>query len=122
MLTLHPAVEDDTYTLERRRGLRIQQNRPIKVYEPVSSRYFGGHTWDISGTGLRVELPRNALVQPGKLISIHVGPSDAGQPLANRRHMIPARIVWIDRRKERENTVQAGVEFIPSIAAHLDAA
>src|ERR1700728_3619434 len=39
--------------IERRRGLRIQQNRPIKVYEHTASRYFGGQTQDVSSTGLR---------------------------------------------------------------------
>ena len=27
---------------ERRRGLRIRQHRPVKVYEPAGARYFGG--------------------------------------------------------------------------------
>ena len=42
---------------ERRRGLRISQQRPVKVFEPSSARYFPGQTADISATGLRIELP-----------------------------------------------------------------
>jgi hypothetical protein len=108
---------------ERRRGLRINQNRPIKVYEPWSTRYIGGQTSDISATGLRIELPVSAPVQEGKLLSIHVGLSDHGQTLANRRQMIPARVVWIERNPAGEvPRLTAGVEFLASIAAHLDAA
>ena len=29
---------------ERRRGLRVRQARPVKVYEAAGSRYFGGRT------------------------------------------------------------------------------
>jgi hypothetical protein len=37
--------------------------------------------------------------------------------------MIPARVVWVDRRPDfRRGRLTAGVEFISSIAAHLDAA
>ena len=109
---------------ERRRGLRIRQNRPIKVYEPTTSRYFGGETTDVSSTGLRIDLPANMPVSEGTVINIHVGLSEQGQPLANRRAMMPARIVWVHRSfgQGRKPQLMAGVEFVSSIAAHLDAA
>jgi hypothetical protein len=109
--------------LERRRGLRIEQTRPIKVYEPTASRYFGGKTMDVSPTGLRLELPSSMPVRPGKLLSIHVGLSETGQALANRRQMIPARVVWVDRSMDATcRTLSAGIEFLASITAQLDAA
>jgi hypothetical protein len=108
---------------ERRRGLRIRQNRPVKVYEPTTSRYFGGQTEDISVTGLRVELPAYAPVRVGEVLSIHVGLDASGHTLANRRGMLPARVVWIHRDARRTGgKLEAGVEFLASIAAHLDAA
>ena len=106
---------------ERRRGLRIRQARPIKIYEPTIARYFGGQTEDISSTGLRIELPRSAPVRPGRLLSVHVGLDHSGQALANRRQMIPARVVWVDR-DAAEGRQMAGLEFLTSVAAHLDAA
>ena len=116
------AIEDAS-GIERRRGLRIAQNRPIKVYEPSASKYFGGQTHDVSATGLRIELPVSMAVRPGKLLSIHVGPNSAGASLANRRQMIPAKVVWVDRSIDgTPGRLQAGVEFLASIAAHLDAA
>lgn len=110
----------DEKAIERRRGLRIGQHRPIKVYEPASSRFVGGQTRDISATGLKIELPVSAPVQVGKVVSIHVGLNNHGESLANRRSMIPARVVWLNRSAGAKMT--AGVEFLASIAAHLDAA
>ena len=107
---------------ERRRGLRIRQNRPVKVFEPGASRYFGGQTEDVSSTGLRIELPSWAPLREGETLSIHVGLNPTGESLANRRQMIPARIVWVNRRTGKNARLEAGVEFLSSIAAHLDAA
>jgi hypothetical protein len=54
-----------------------------------------------------------------------VGLSRKGESLANRRQMIPARVVWVRRapsREDRPGTVEAGVEFLSGISALLDAA
>ena len=110
---------------ERRRGLRVRQHRPVKIYEPVGARYFGGQTEDISATGLRIELPAFATVREGETLSIHVGLNRKGQTLANRRQMLPARVVWVRRtrsRGDRPGTIEAGVEFVSSTSALLDAA
>jgi len=114
--------KQDVSGSERRRGLRISQQRPVKVYEPWSTRYIGGQTHDVSATGLRIELPVSAPVVEGKLLSIHVGLSDQGETLANRRQMIPARVVWVKSGDWGRTTVTAGVEFTASIGAQLDAA
>jgi hypothetical protein len=108
---------------ERRRGLRIRQQRPVKIFEPMAGRYFGGQTEDVSSTGLRIELPVSASVRPGESLNIHVGLNSVGQSLANRRQMLPARVVWVNRSGKKKNgRLEAGVEFLSSIAAHLDAA
>jgi hypothetical protein len=108
---------------ERRRGLRINQVRPVKIFEPIGGRYIGGCTADISATGLRIELPRWAALCEGKTLNIHVGLSRSGQHLANRRQMLPARVVWVNREPKGQNSsLIAGVEFTAAITAHLDAA
>jgi hypothetical protein len=116
---------------DRRRGLRVLQSRPVKVFEPNAYRYIGGKTHDISATGLRIELPTSAPVRPGKLLAIHVGLSGEGQSLANRRNMIPARVVWVRREAGESGAdgsgapsprMTVGVEFMVSISARLDAA
>jgi hypothetical protein len=106
--------------IERRRGLRIAQQRPVKVLEPSIGRYYGGQTQDVSTTGLRLELPVSAPVRPGKTLNIHVGLGATGGALANRRQMIPCRVVWIDR--SQPGKLSAGIEFLATTSAHLDAA
>jgi hypothetical protein len=115
-------LADDTDGSERRRGLRIQQNRPIKVLGTIGGKYFGGQTMDISSSGLRIELPAHASVRCGETLSIHVGLNTDGNALANRRQMIPARVVWLNRQNNNRKTITAGVEFAVSIGAQLDAA
>jgi hypothetical protein len=106
---------------ERRRGLRIRQDRPVKVYDANRGRYFGGRTCDVSTTGLRIELPAFAPVQTGETVNVHVGLSHAGNTLANRRAMMPARVVWIERDAFTGAT-EAGIEFVSEIEAHRRAA
>lgn len=115
-------LQADASEAERRRGLRIQQNRPIKVLDTIAGRYFGGQTRDVSATGLQIELPLHATVRTGETLNIHVGLSESGESLANRRHMIPARVVWVNRSTLANRTFTAGVEFATSIGAQLDAA
>ena len=116
-------IEQDSLLPERRRGLRIRQARPIKVFEPTLGRYFGGQTEDISSTGLRVELPLSTPILPGRRLEIHVGQSGAGESLAIRRQMIMARIIWIDRAATAaRGRLIAGVQFLSSMAAQVDAA
>jgi hypothetical protein len=112
----------DACAAERRRGLRIQQNRPIKVLDTIAGKYFGGQTRDVSATGLQIELPLHATVRMGETLNIHVGLSRTGESLANRRQMIPARVVWVNRPSLATKTLTAGVEFTATIGAQLDAA
>ncbi len=123
MNEMQTGVDAGALHAERRRGLRIRQNRPIKVFEPAAARYFGGQTEDISATGLRVELPASAPVHEGEVLNVHVGPNQTGNALANRRQMMPARVVWVDRDASmRSGRLYAGVEFLASIAAQVHAA
>ncbi|QOV88144.1 PilZ domain-containing protein [Humisphaera borealis] len=107
---------------ERRRGLRVRENRPVKIYEPGTARYFGGQTEDISATGLRIELPAWAALRAGETLNIHVGLNGRGQTLTNRRSMLPARVVWVRRGQERSPMMEVGVEFLNNIGAHVHAA
>ena len=104
---------------ERRRGLRIRQSRPVKMYEPGIGRYFGGETSDISASGLRVEMAAGTPVRVGKTVNVYVGLGTSGESVVNRRSMRAARVVWVDRTEGR---VVAGVEFLGVAAAAMDAA
>jgi c-di-GMP-binding flagellar brake protein YcgR len=106
---------------ERRRGLRVRQSRPVRVYEAAGARQFTGTTEDISATGIRIELSAAAALRPGNILSVYIGLNREGWALANRRQILPARVVWVERGNSFGQVV-AGVEFIASIAVRLDAA
>ena len=124
MTLVYDESQEEMATLtERRRGLRITQQRPVKVFDAAANRYVGGRTADISSNGLRLELPAWAPVAPGKMLHVHVGIGASGSPLANRRNMMPARVIWVaPRLADSRATVSIGIEFLASVAAHLDAA
>lgn len=118
------AHDEPAMTLsERRRGLRILRNRPIKVFEPRLGRYFGGQTEDISSSGLRIELPASAPIRTGKILNVFVAPAAEGQSFVQRRQMLPVRVVWTDRMSQCvRGRIVVGVEFLSGIAAQIDAA
>lgn len=107
---------------DRRRGLRIRQKRPVKVFEPVSGRFFAGVTYDVSGTGLSVGLPLSVPVFEGRRVTVHVGREGRQGPLANRRFMIPARVVWLQREPGTCRELRCGLEFVQDNAAEVVAA
>ena len=122
MLTAsHDVLEaDDGH--DRRRGLRVREQRPVKIFGAGTGRYFGGQTEDISSTGLRIELPLWAPLRTGETVNVHVGLNGHGNALANRRHMVPARVVWVNRAPGKEARMEVGVEFLNTITAGLGAA
>lgn len=128
MMMLTPAEASDDFdaididSTERRRGLRICRDRPVKVLDVFAGRYVAGHTRDISATGLQVQLPASTGVRTGGIVHIHVGLNQTGEALANRRQMIPARVVWVSRSLAARQTINIGVEFVATIGAQLHAA
>jgi len=104
---------------ERRRGLRIRQERPVKVYEPRTSRYFPGQTADISASGLRLTLPLSTPIIPGATLCLHVSSSHSNCTFASRRQMIEARVIWTTRSGTH---LLAGLELLPTAAIQSHAA
>ncbi|HEY0009783.1 MAG TPA: PilZ domain-containing protein [Tepidisphaeraceae bacterium] len=107
---------------ERRRGLRILQDRPVKVFEPAIARFLNGRTRDVSSTGLQLTFDTDLGLRPGRLINIAVGCEAGGGPLVNRRSLITACIVWTRPDLETEEGMIAGVEFLSNVTAFAGAA
>ena len=114
LLNGRPSPPEDN--LERRRGLRIKQQRAVKVYEPRTCRYYPGQTADISAGGLRLSLPLSAPIIAGNILSLHIA---ANCSFAARRQMVEAKVVWM-RRDERE--LLAGLELLSASAVLSNAA
>ena len=101
---------------ERRRGLRIKQQRPVKVYEPRTSRYYPGQTADISASGLRVSLPLSTPIIAGHTLSLHVASNCS---FASRNQMVEAKVIWMQRKGSQ---LMAGLQLLASAAALVRAA
>ena len=108
---------------ERRRGLRIKQSRPVKAYEPRTSRYFPGQTADISFNGLRLSLPLSTPIVAGNILCLHIGSPQSSSTLASRRQMIEARVIWIHRDTTNpQGELMAGLELLSAAAIQNSAA
>jgi hypothetical protein len=101
---------------ERRRGLRIKQERPVKLYEPRTSRYYPGQTADISASGLRLSLPLYTPLTPGHTLCLHIASNSS---FASKRQMIEAKVIWMRRT---EDHLLAGLELLPMAAIQSHAA
>jgi len=110
--------EPETLTLERRRSGRIAQIRPVTVYEPYASRFFGGQTADVSATGMKLRMPAWVKLEPGRIIDLHAGAESGALPLPNRRKAVVCRVVWthLDESADKPQWV-VGVEFLSAISA-----
>lgn len=108
--------DHDTLLLERRRGVRVEQRRPVKLLDPRTGRYHGAVTLDVSGTGLKLSIPRTLPVLQGTVLHLHVAGESQG--LISRSQMVPVRIVWLRGEVEK----QAGVELLATPTAAVEAA
>ncbi len=104
---------------ERRRGLRIKQQRPVKVYEPRTSRYFPCQTADISLSGLRLSLPLSTPIIADNTLCLHVASAHSNCDLVSRRQMIEAKVIWMYRDKTQ---LMAGLELVSTAAIQSSAA
>jgi hypothetical protein len=117
MLTLtHRRPSPPSANPERRRGLRIKQTRPVKLYDPRTSRYFPGQTADISASGLRLNLPLSSPIIPGNTLSLHIASNSS---FASKRQMIEAKVIWMQRNNGH---LLAGLELLPTAAIQSTAA
>ena len=101
---------------ERRRGLRIKQQRPVKLYEPRTARYYPGQTADISASGLRLSLPLSTPIIAGHTLSLHVASHCS---FASRSQMVEAKVIWMQREGSQ---LVAGLELLSSAAVLARAA
>lgn len=106
---------------DRRRGMRIALDRPVKLLEPRLRRYIAGRTRDASASGLKLELPGSAPLGVGARVQVLLG-IDGDAAVASQREMLPARIVWMQRGSVgARQRLLAGVELVHAALA-LDAA
>lgn len=106
---------------ERRRRPRTRVSKSVKLYDPVSGRYFAGHTCDISEAGLRLELPAALPALAGRTACVYIAHNANGRGFIHHTQMLPVRYVWV-RRDGRTGTAICGLEVLSDTASAREAA
>ncbi len=106
---------------ERRRRPRARVSKTVKLYDPLSGRYFAGHTADVSESGLRLELPARLPALTGRTACVYIADDHVGRGFIQHTQMLPVRYVWI-RRDARTGVATCGVEILADTASAREAA
>lgn len=113
----------DRMVIERRSATRVRISRPVKVINLSVGRHAAGRSRDVSATGMKIEIPVTNSIREGDTIHVDVGTLAGIGPLVGRPHLIPARVVWIEREhKLLRPMLTAGVEFALELDAMINVA
>ncbi len=94
----------------RRSGPRQHLSRPVKLYDPLSERYFSGHLLDESDQGGRLRLEGHCPLQPGAQVRLYVAPVGQSAGLVSLQSMQTAQVAWM--RRDGQGCLQAGVRLL----------
>ena len=101
---------------DRRTQVRYAIERPCKIFEPRSGKYYSGMTCDLSGGGLLLDIPRVVDLKPGDLLHVGVAMTRR-QDLLKAKEMMEARVVramtTVDDRTRLAVSFQTEVQTQP---------
>jgi hypothetical protein len=103
---LMPRPESD----DRRSDPRVRLCKGVKLLVGDTGRYVGGHTLDISASGLRVRVPGAATLRQGSHVQVVLDHPSSG--VVSAQEMIPARIVWSEADEMYQPTQLAGLKLL----------
>lgn len=106
---------------ERRRRHRSAVMRTVKLFDPVSGRYFAGHTCDISESGFCLELPSRVPARANQTACVFIAGSGNGRGFVEHAQMVPVRYVWV-RRDSATGVARCGLEILADTASQRRAA
>lgn len=113
----------DDHDADRRRRPRASIEQTVKLYDPVSGRYFAGHTQDVSDSGLRLELPARVPARAGQTALVYIAASHMGRGLIDHAALIPIRYVWVRRETDEQGErCVCGVEVLADSVSARNAA
>lgn len=95
-------MPNDMGTADRRLGLRVDDDRPVKVYDARARRYYVGRAVNLGAGGMRLDLPATAPVQTGGTLQVYVGSDEEQEVLISLKNMTPIRIAWVERMASGE--------------------
>lgn len=106
---------------ERRRRHRAAAMRTVKLFDPVSGRYFAGHTCDVSESGFCLELPARVPARANQTACVFIAGSGNGRGFVEHTQMVPVRYVWV-HRNSGTGVARCGVEILADTASQRRAA
>lgn len=103
---------DDSYSVnemqdDRRRSPRVAIQRPVKLQCGLTGRYLGGHTLDVSDSGLLIELNYPTSLRPGAPLKLALDLTGK-HPVVRQADMIDAKVV---RRLQLGETCRVAVDY-----------
>lgn len=101
---------------DRRREPRQRLSRGVKLFDPLSGRFFPGRTLDCSPGGLCVRVGLATPVFPGRTVAVHLGREGHQGAMIERRFMQPASVVWVRRDPGVSREAVCGLRLLPDAA------
>jgi hypothetical protein len=98
---------------DRRKGIRVPQERGAKIFYAVGNRYIAAQTVDFSPSGLCITLPKTAAVIPGSTVSVHLPPKNSESLVGSKHLMASARVVWVTAAEGR---TMVGLQYLKAQA------
>jgi len=77
---------------DRRQSPRFPLARPVKLRCMISGRYYGGHTRDVSSSGVMTQLDTPSLLVPGQRVAVGIAEYER-QPIIAADTMVEATVV-----------------------------
>ncbi|KPK76651.1 MAG: hypothetical protein AMJ79_05925 [Phycisphaerae bacterium SM23_30] len=98
---------------EQRRAERSPVEWPISIWHPKASRFFNGHSVNVSSVGALVELPMKAPVREGQDLEINFPRFESlAKDKGSFSRVKNAQVVRIDRSDSLLSaTVKVGLDF-----------
>lgn len=112
--TLHDAPPERPPATDRRLLPRQRLTRPIRLFDPVSGRFFPAQTRDASPAGLCLTTGLAVPLFPGRTIAVHLGREGHDRLLISRQVMRPATVVWVHRQPGLSRDTLCGVRWLPA--------
>jgi len=77
---------------DRRRDPRFPITRPVKLQCLTTGRYYGGHTRDVSSSGIMAQLSNPSLMVPGQRVKVAIAEHER-EAIISADRLFPATIV-----------------------------
>jgi hypothetical protein len=104
---------------ERREHQRVDLACPCKVYDPGSCKYVPGLTWNVSKSGVMLEVARPMELRPGDRLFVGMA-MKRRQALLLSREMLPCEVIRVVNTTTKYTAI--GARFVDESCESFDEA